>query len=252
VNLLLTREKAVDASKWNTRGWTYRERLTSTRRLYLTTEQSYFECNNGCNHFEEILSWTKADLKLKPGNALSKPLGTQAVFLGRDEINFNVYARVVFEFTARNLTHSRDALDAVSGVLSQLRPLFGMRRFDFGIPLARFDADLLWKPKGSSRPRLYSESGKPVFPSWSWLGWEGQAQYGEGYGNKVPQKVLNLCETTVSGRSVGMGSFETLPLGGAHSLKTHLSVSQKHISFRKKIRPPYRRHLLRRSLPARP
>jgi hypothetical protein len=103
-----------------------------------------------------------------------------------------------------------------------------MRRFDFGIPLATFDAALLWKPKGSSRPRLYSESGKPVFPSWSWLGWEGQAQYGEGYGNKVPQKVLNLCETTVSGRSVGMGSFETLPLGGAHSLKP-TSPSPKNI-----------------------
>ena len=36
---------SIDQSKWSTRGWTYQEGLFSTRRLFFTDYQAYFECN---------------------------------------------------------------------------------------------------------------------------------------------------------------------------------------------------------------
>ncbi|KAK0623693.1 heterokaryon incompatibility protein-domain-containing protein, partial [Immersiella caudata] len=36
---------SVQQTKWNTRGWTYQEGLFSTRRLFFTDHQVYFECN---------------------------------------------------------------------------------------------------------------------------------------------------------------------------------------------------------------
>jgi hypothetical protein len=37
----------VQASAWNSRGWTFQERLLSLRRLYITNYQVYFECPDG-------------------------------------------------------------------------------------------------------------------------------------------------------------------------------------------------------------
>jgi hypothetical protein len=36
---------SISQSKWSTRGWTYQEGLFSTRRLFFTDYQTYFECN---------------------------------------------------------------------------------------------------------------------------------------------------------------------------------------------------------------
>ncbi|KAM7198222.1 HET domain containing protein [Naviculisporaceae sp. PSN 640] len=37
--------ESIDFSTWSTRGWTYQEGLFSTRRLFFTNHQVYFECN---------------------------------------------------------------------------------------------------------------------------------------------------------------------------------------------------------------
>jgi hypothetical protein len=37
--------EAIRGSRWSTRGWTYQEGLFSTRRLFFTNHQVYFECN---------------------------------------------------------------------------------------------------------------------------------------------------------------------------------------------------------------
>lgn len=39
-----SRSNAVDQSTWNTRGWTYQERLLSKRLLHFAADQLYWEC----------------------------------------------------------------------------------------------------------------------------------------------------------------------------------------------------------------
>jgi hypothetical protein len=42
--------KIVDSSVWNTRGWTYQERILATRCLFFSPFQLYFTCNEVVQH----------------------------------------------------------------------------------------------------------------------------------------------------------------------------------------------------------
>ncbi|KAK0651135.1 heterokaryon incompatibility protein-domain-containing protein, partial [Cercophora newfieldiana] len=45
ISTMLDPHESIKGSKWSTRGWTYQEGLFSTRRLFFTNHQVYFECN---------------------------------------------------------------------------------------------------------------------------------------------------------------------------------------------------------------
>ena len=49
------RWRAKRECKWETRGWTYQEKRLSSRLLYVTIHQVYFECKDACEFCEEIV-----------------------------------------------------------------------------------------------------------------------------------------------------------------------------------------------------
>jgi hypothetical protein len=89
--------------------------------------------------------------------------------------NFDIYAFTVFDYTQRNIKYQEDAERACLGVLNVFA---GLHRATcvFGFPDTAWDAALLWCPIGSAVRRL-DQYGRPLFPSWSWLGWKGAAAY---------------------------------------------------------------------------
>ncbi|KAK4448392.1 heterokaryon incompatibility protein-domain-containing protein [Podospora aff. communis PSN243] len=163
---------------WNTRGWTYQERILSNRKLYFTADQAFYECPHGVNREDSLY---------------------HIHFLQQRLTNHEIYVRVVGQFTVRTLSYEQDveaAFEGVSNFLSQR--IFNSSPLLFGMPLCCIDAALLWVPSGQQERRR-QPSGSPkhpfphspiFFPSWSWMGWKG--------GMFLVLGVGNLCERLIS------------------------------------------------------
>jgi Heterokaryon incompatibility protein (HET) len=174
---------------WNTRGWTFQEKLLSKRILLFTDYQVYFKCS------ESI--WTE-EVCMETGR-LSKSVETRAgkyrwapdrrphtLTRGAAEkkvlnANLNVqdefeemggfldYSAAVHEYTTRTLTEPKDGLFAIKGVLNTLKQSTG--EFFFALPQAHMLESLLWFPEpGTIQTRTPNDN----LPSWSWISWQFQ------------------------------------------------------------------------------
>jgi len=100
-----------------------------------------------------------------------------------------MYAGFVTTYMGRDLSNPHDSLNAISGIFNRLQATYGGYPFELGLPTAAFDSALLWEPTGACHRRLNAHSGKPIFPSWTWAGWEGGVAFARKY---------NSCETLSS------------------------------------------------------
>lgn len=176
-NVLPGLDSSVDSTFWNTRAWTYQERLLSARRLYFTKNQVFFECNHG--EFREDMS-IDPHAETMPGvvdyGARSGLRGgTGYRIVSHKTLNLDIYDKIISEYTSRSLSYQEDILNALQGVTNILsRDLFNNSPFVFGIPLCLLDLGLLWQPAGLLRRRCRSVHSERHFPSWSWTGWVGR------------------------------------------------------------------------------
>jgi hypothetical protein len=78
------------------------------------------------------------------------------------------YARLVDAYTERTLSVDSDAARAVAGILNKISDETG-ENFVYGLLGENIVSCLLWEGYRSRR--------RPFFPSWTWLGWQGNARY---------------------------------------------------------------------------
>jgi hypothetical protein len=192
----------VQASMWNSRGWTYQEMLLSRRRLIFTDCQVYFQCQVH-ERMEQIerdffpIEVSKAIMKGK------QVLPTQAV---RFTIN-DVYTRLE-EYYHRTLRYETDNINAFAGVFRELSDrtpcetvpwkthisgLYMPRLHShfYGIPLwlqesklgdddktsSYFGLSLGWRIRSWGKVTSSTDGGAVVntsFPSWSWASTKAQ------------------------------------------------------------------------------
>ena len=176
VRLMISRppEIGIRASKWNTRAWTFQERLLSKRCLIFTEGRVYFQClSTGMS--EDIFADRKGagwslDLVNAPLQTL-RELGRRALW---------VYINCVPLYTARTLTKRKDILAAFNGVCNLMERTM-QAPFIFGLPSSHFDMALLWESQSALKRRVpksdeeRAEYGGMQFPSWSWCGWTSDA-----------------------------------------------------------------------------
>ena len=176
VRLMVSRppEIGIKASKWNTRAWTFQERLLSKRCLIFTEGRVYFQClSTGMS--EDIFAdregagWS-LDLVNAPLQML-RELSQRALW---------VYINCVPLYTARILTKPKDILAAFNGICNLMEKTM-QAPFMFGLPSSHFDMALLWEPQSALERRVpktdreRAEYGGMQFPSWSWCGWTSDA-----------------------------------------------------------------------------
>ncbi|KAL9132439.1 MAG: hypothetical protein Q9175_006387 [Cornicularia normoerica] len=176
VRLMVSRppEIGIRASKWNTRAWTFQERLLSKRCLIFTEGRVYFQClSTGMS--EDIFAdregagWS-LDLVNAPLQML-RELSRRALW---------VYTNCVPLYTARILTKRKDILAAFNGICNLMEKTM-QAPFIFGLPSSHFDMALLWEPQSALERRVpktdkeRAEYGGMQFPSWSWCGWTSDA-----------------------------------------------------------------------------
>ncbi|PGH05335.1 hypothetical protein GX51_03056 [Blastomyces parvus] len=180
----------LETARWDTRGWTLQEELLSRRRIYFSSNYVYFQCN------QETMCETTlegaAEIFGKPLE-VPRPIRSENPLAGLKKTGllprnegvlriFQVYKKLVEQYTSRELSIQSDILNAFSGILAVLADHL-KSSFVSGFPAAALDLALLWTPVYPLTRRISSrtapiETDKGVsFPSWSWAGWLGAVEY---------------------------------------------------------------------------
>jgi hypothetical protein len=187
------------SSPWAKRAWTYQESICSNRSLWFTPDQVYFECHTVtcCEALDESES-IYHNLSLKEHEAISS--GTVCNGLIDDALGqrfmrtplpamdkrlfakhyFASYCDLVEVYSKRRMTFPSDGLNACNGVLRHLtRKLLANKEYSqleneyfWGLPQRNFTSSLLWSHVGTE-----NADRRVGFPSWSWVGWQGEVLY---------------------------------------------------------------------------
>lgn len=172
--------------RYETRGWTFQERLISRRCLYFCDRQVYLECRKICtsDHEQQFPEQDRGRysvplnplhaLHLKDKDKIGRVGGVEKFSLSAIE----TFITVVCQYTARTLSFPSDIENAFLGVQAFMGRKLGWR-FIAGLPVGVFDWALLWVPRGQLKRRSWIDGrGKEVRPpSWCWMGWEGQVSF---------------------------------------------------------------------------
>ncbi|CAI6330849.1 unnamed protein product [Periconia digitata] len=184
--------EAILSSHWSTRGWTFQEAALSCRRLVFTDDQVYFQCNT-MNCFESV-SCPLDELHISD-KSMTYDFLRAGVFGGIsglesgsvDRYKFSPietlewYAANVEEYSTRNLRFDEDSLNAFKGIIRQFSKQQHSLLNSWGLAYPAeqnfrahyFAWSLTWKhintKKGLRR--------RPLFPSWTWAGWQGKVWY---------------------------------------------------------------------------
>ena len=174
-------------STYETRGWTFQERLLSTRCLYFTSHQVILQCCEEL-HKEENLN-EEYELSVSANNhelgfAFQNPLQDLGIFDHNYPIPigilWNKYTELVLLYTPRKFSYDEDIINAFSGIMNTIKQYWNTE-FIQCLPAHLLEWALFWFPSGECSRRIVDygqRKGRRVwFPSWSWTGWNGPMLY---------------------------------------------------------------------------
>ncbi|KAF2205524.1 HET-domain-containing protein [Delitschia confertaspora ATCC 74209] len=187
----------LSASYYNKRGWTFQERILSTRCLYFTENNVYFQCsetlidnwgtalegpslNTDLHRLNPFLSASK---KIYQMNNIKKSTWKHQEQPSRTPFKneqFLAYANLLSEYTTKQLSYEEDILDAFDGIIQHI--FERSSEAAGGLPERDLDMALLWFPerrpfrRSATRTLTLNREKMPCdFPSWSWVGWSGSS-----------------------------------------------------------------------------
>ena len=156
---------------WETRGWTFQERLLARRCLVMGSRQMYWEClqTSYCeetrfehlpNGVEKAITSTHEPMgSVFSWDLLRQPREEQPNYYQSFHRHFSSLLK---SYNDRNLSFESDALNALQGILNTLTSITKVE-FLWGLPCSLFEQNLLWSTSGRYKRKLLDA------PSWSWL-----------------------------------------------------------------------------------
>jgi Heterokaryon incompatibility protein (HET) len=154
----------LEESKWNSRAWTFQEKLCSRRTLIFTKSLVVFWC--GKTVYREDVCMEGVD---QEPHQLFDNLNPISDLMLRENRVQNVsklfdsrFTFILMHYLRRTLSRADDILNAFAGIAGSMRFHFG--GFYHGLPVRCFQRALSWTHRNFFQRR---ES----FPSWSWAGW---------------------------------------------------------------------------------
>ena len=191
--LPLPKPMDLDESVWDTRKWTFQEKLLSRRLMIFMDGQVHWQCRK-LLAFEDMTAQEKGlPLEYRESEWLNPSLQSAGIHTPRDiDINgsikkslgktqivrslaFREYVKCVELYTSRQLAGYHDNLDPLTGLLQTLELCFRCQVVQ-GLPEIHLDAALLWQP-GEKLTRSPKSTKGDTQPSWSWVGWDGKITY---------------------------------------------------------------------------
>jgi hypothetical protein len=189
----------ITTSKWWTRAWTFQEGVLSKRLLVFTDHQTSFYCQTnswmeglGGHQFlpEPETQWDEA-----PAASLFTPFRPQPPEMTSLLDSWDHFAMLVQRYSSRHITFEEDAFNAFLGVMIDMRRTRSMAYTLYGLPFFRFSGqepirqlnsimfaalswyhrDVFFTGEQSTQHERYRR--RVVFPSWTWVGWQGEATF---------------------------------------------------------------------------
>ncbi|KAJ4317168.1 hypothetical protein N0V84_007472 [Fusarium piperis] len=164
----------LEQSTWNSRGWTFQERILSRRIMVFTPSQVFWICEDAMWDEEVILELPKPRVRVS-----SLAFGCNDEWDDGDlKFSREALATYILQFSFREFTFSADVLPAFLGVIRRYEHL-NKEMIHWGLPTQLFDQALVWKAGTEPRKEMYrlvcgdGEVREVPYPSWSWLGWTG-------------------------------------------------------------------------------
>jgi hypothetical protein len=185
------------------RAWTYQEFLMSARKLIFYKDEAHWMCQ--CCEWHEDLA---RDVEI------NKYIDSRPQLLAAGVPDLNSLGQLLGDYNQRNLTYNEDALAAVSGLLAVLSRTF-IGGFLYGLPEMMFDTALGWNfhdyAERFKREPSQARHRDQCIPTWSWLSWRGQFEWGSNGEAKVrdglrrprPQETSPITEWYTSGAPEG-------------------------------------------------
>jgi Heterokaryon incompatibility protein (HET) len=183
-------------SVYNSRAWTYQERILSKRCLFFTEQQVYFRCSiqTFCEDRHGACTDTMR-LQMNPfrdiGN-ISRSGPDRALYDGRV---FSSYSSLVSDYTSKNMSYPSDILNAFTGISHTFSNKYQCSFWN-GLPDSLSDLALLWTPVKSVARREIT--GVLPLCSASWAGWVGEVHYLDIMPDMIPRDWRKGIKSSVS------------------------------------------------------
>ncbi|KAK8093880.1 hypothetical protein PG997_000565 [Apiospora hydei] len=158
-------ESRIRDNHWNTRAWTFQERILSPRSLILVDDRVYFQCRK--------VTWSE-EVDLETIEYIWSLEMRESPLQAFDKIPIRQYSDYVKLYSRRNLTKASDKLIAFDGIAASLKIALTSSML-YGLPRAYFDWAMLWDK--AERGDMIEDSGRAVLPTWSWCGWNGGSEW---------------------------------------------------------------------------
>lgn len=187
-----TLSNLLDEYKWMNRAWTYQELILSNRCLLFTEREVFFFCASMT--YRESHQGPTKEQWARSDSLYSNLIGNATVIQntglgGKAGRLYNTYFAAVDEYSRRELSYQTDGLNAFQGLSILLGRMMGSQMM-FGCPRNMLVNCLTWqkaedtitdntKRRMLARPEdndAYKHL-RPLFPSWAWVGWEGQKRF---------------------------------------------------------------------------
>ena len=172
----------LEESPWIKRGWTLQEAVMSQRLLCFG--ESGLTLWSREELFHDYITFDTSEkrwpMKSTRSGGSSPPFSFE--FTPSDSWGFDTYVRLVKDYTRRKLSVASDASRAIASLLTRISSDTGTN-FIFGLPAQDIVQALLWE---GSQLRRNGE-----FPSWSWLGWQGDISYRDWLSVSYPGRLSN-------------------------------------------------------------
>ncbi|EEU33838.1 uncharacterized protein NECHADRAFT_89098 [Fusarium vanettenii 77-13-4] len=152
-------DERLGRSMYDTRGWTFQERLLSRKAIYFVDDKLFYRCRRTAQaeHLMDLPIPTEIPM------AAVEQLLSEAILMCEPVVDFSWMLKF---YTKRILTNQSDAPRAMAGIMQRFSVAMGCRFLE-GLPTATFDFFILLLPMSGSLRR------RPAFPSYSWTGWSG-------------------------------------------------------------------------------
>ena len=205
----------IETARWNTRGWTFQERLLSKRVLHFTARKIFWECRvtNATEENEPPRAPCYRTPWLREGcYCESGPLAKQNV--GASKKCFDTWYNIVFmyavesplrgreltvsRYSSREFSYETDVLPALSGLAHAFKAIHGVEKVtdtnDYLAGIWRNDLPkgLLWFLHDSSDASRHTQY---IAPTWSWASMKGQVHFPDG--DLGAEKTLNLLNVSI-------------------------------------------------------
>ncbi|EXJ66066.1 uncharacterized protein A1O5_10680 [Cladophialophora psammophila CBS 110553] len=170
-----------DDTAWGGRAWTFQEAALSRRRLCFSRVGVFLICKEELFHgLIKLQGHSENQIAIQVDKKQMEDLPFD-IDLNHVQWDFRAYYRIATAFCGRRLTYQSDAGNAIAGPLNRMS-VSSKVEFAYGLPTQDLLNALLFNrpglPKRSSATRDTTMlKRRPGFPSWSWLGWQGNLTY---------------------------------------------------------------------------